>query len=158
VGRHWIAAAALVCVASAGLGAAAYGIRAHLTIPPSALPVEAAPGSAVVPARIAAVQPAPARATRTTPSSTAVSLRRELSLLGQARAAVAGEDFAAALTPIEAHAHRFKDGRLAEEREALRVAALVGLGRTEEARRAGAAFEELFPRSVLLPAVKDHVR
>ena len=53
-------------------------------------------------------------------------LRAELHLLRLARAAVAREDFAAALPPIAEHARRFKDGRLAEEREALRVKALVG--------------------------------
>jgi hypothetical protein len=35
----------------------------------------------------------------------------------------------------------------------LRVKALAGLGRTDEAWRAAGAFEERFPRSVLLPAV-----
>jgi len=79
--------------------------------------------------------------------------RAELLLLRPARAAVAREDFAAALPPIAEHARRFKDGRLAEEREALRVKALVGLGRTDEARRAAAAFRAHFPHSVLLPAV-----
>jgi hypothetical protein len=39
---------------------------------------------------------------------------------------------------------------LSEEREALRVKALVGLGRIAEAKRAGAAFRKRFPRSALL--------
>jgi hypothetical protein len=70
-----------------------------------------------------------------------------------ARRAVARQDFAAALGPIGEHARRFKDGRLTEEREALRVKALSGLGRVAEARHAAQAFEARFPRSVLLPAV-----
>jgi hypothetical protein len=70
-----------------------------------------------------------------------------------ARAAVARQDFAAALVPIGEHARRFKGGRLTEEREALRVKALSGLGRTEEARHAANAFETRFPNSVLQPAV-----
>jgi hypothetical protein len=77
----------------------------------------------------------------------------ELRLLGEARAAVARHDFAAALGPISEHARRFRNGRLAEEREALRVRALSGLGRTDEAQRAADAFETRFPRSVLAPAV-----
>jgi hypothetical protein len=97
------------------------------------------------------VPPAPAPAPRL---SRADANRAELRLLRQARGAVARGDFAAALLPIAEHAHRFRDGRLAEEREALRVKALAGLGRTEEARRAAAAFAARFPRSVLLPAVK----
>jgi hypothetical protein len=62
-----------------------------------------------------------------------------------------------AIPPLSAaqHARRFKTGRLVEEREALRVKALAGLGRTEEARRAAAAFRARFPRSVLLPAVSQ---
>jgi hypothetical protein len=71
----------------------------------------------------------------------------------QARGAVARGDFAGALSPINEHTRRFKNGRLVEEREALRVKALMGLGRSEEARRAAAAFRSRFPRSVLLPAV-----
>jgi len=73
----------------------------------------------------------------------------------QARAAVARQDYASALPPLGEHARRFKNGRLAEEREALHVRALAGLGRTDEARRAAHRFEARFPRSVLLPAVKQ---
>jgi hypothetical protein len=79
----------------------------------------------------------------------------ELRLLQQARAAVARRDFAGALRPIAEHGRRFKDGRLAEEREALRVKTLSGLGRTDEAHQAARAFEARFPRSVLLPAVRQ---
>jgi predicted ATPase len=78
-----------------------------------------------------------------------------LRLLRQARAAVARRDFTAALVRIAEHTRRFKDGHLEEEREALRVRALSGLGRTQEARRAADAFEASFPRSVLLPAVEQ---
>jgi len=85
--------------------------------------------------------------------SQADAVRAELRLLRQARVAVAREDFAAALPPIAEHARRFKDGRLTEEREALRVRALVGLGRSDEARRAAESFRTRFPHSVLLPAV-----
>jgi hypothetical protein len=86
-------------------------------------------------------------------SSRAEAVRAELRLLRQARVAVARGDFAAALSPIAEHSRRFKNGRLAEEREALRVKALAGLGRMEEARHAAVAFRARFPRSVLLPAV-----
>jgi hypothetical protein len=79
--------------------------------------------------------------------------RAELHLMRQARAAVARGDFAAALSPIAEHSHRFKNGRLVEEREALRVKTLLGLGRSNEARRAAAAFRARFPRSVLLPTI-----
>jgi len=81
----------------------------------------------------------------------------ELKWLGPARPAVARGDYAAALAAIGAHARRFPAGRLAEEREALRVQALVGLGRANEAQRAAHAFQARFPASILLSRMKEPV-
>ncbi len=78
----------------------------------------------------------------------------ELKVLQPARAAVARDDFSSALAAIAEHERRFPDGQLAEEREALRVQALLGLQRTEEASRAAAAFGERFPGSVLLSRMR----
>jgi hypothetical protein len=78
----------------------------------------------------------------------------ELKVLQPARAAVARNDFSSALAAIAEHERRFPDGQLAEEREALRVQALLGLQRTEEASRAAAAFRERFPGSVLLSRMR----
>jgi hypothetical protein len=162
VRRHrWVAAAAAICILGGAVGAAAYQFRA-LIAPASAPEIHPLPtrsvvaAPAAVPAPIVEEAPAPAveppaRAER--PMSKADAARAELKLLRQARAAVAREDYASALPPIAEHARRFKDGRLAEEREALRVKALAGFGRTDDARRAAAAFRARFPRSVLLPAV-----
>jgi hypothetical protein len=119
-------------------------------------PVAEAAAPNVEPAEVAPPTPAPATETErptTAPLSRADAARLELRLLRPARAAVAHEQFATALVWINEHARRFKDGRLAEEREALRVKALAGLGRTAEARRAAVAFRARFPRSVLLPAL-----
>jgi hypothetical protein len=153
---RWATAAGLVFLAGVAGGAAAYelGLRARPAVAPSnpALPVppaaRAVDRSTEVPARWRPPVPAPSR------MGAGVDLaRQELHLLERARAAVARNDFAAALVPLAEHARRFRDGSLAEEREALRVTALGGLGRTDEARRAIAAFERRFPRSPLLPAV-----
>jgi hypothetical protein len=164
---RWAAGFALACTASAAVAAAAYEIHARWGTPaeqapataprpaPRAAPI-AAPPAAPEPAPAAVnadVRPAPAHAPATHAMSKADAARAELRLLRQARAAVARQHFAAALPPIAEHTRRFKDGRLVEEREALRVKALAGLGRKDEARRAAAAFEARFPRSVLLPAV-----
>ena len=46
-------------------------------------------------------------------------------------------------------------GRLAQEREALRVGSLLGLGRTDEAQCAARAFAARFRRSALLPLVLE---
>ena len=74
---------------------------------------------------------------------------QELRVLQPAQRAVARQDYASALVAIAEHQRRFPSGRLAEEREALRVKALLGLGRGEDAQRAGAGFRERFPRSAL---------
>jgi hypothetical protein len=170
-GRRWAAAAALLCILGAAVGAAAYQIRFRLAPLPSnrvagstvrgAAPVLALSSSPVADPVDDSV-PRPVRAA--VPSTTAIAWRskaeagrEELRLLRQARAAVARNDFAAALPPLIEHARRFKDGSLAEEREALRVKALAGLGRLDEARREAAAFGARFPRSVLLPAVHQMV-
>jgi hypothetical protein len=171
-GRRWAGAAALLCVLGAAVGAAAYQIRVRLaplpsnrlagsTVRAAALALSSSPVAAPFDASV----PPPARAAvssaivlrATVLRAKAEAGREELPLLRQAQAAVAQDDFAAALPPLVEHARRFKDGSLAEEREALRVKALAGLGRIEEARREAAAFGARFPRSVLLPAVHQMV-
>jgi hypothetical protein len=163
-GIRWAAAAAVVLVASAAVAAAAYEIHVRFAPAPMTRPAAVASAPAMVamaPASPAAELAPPGSlptpsATVAVPSlSPAEAARAELRLLRQARAAVARGDFAAALSPIAEHTRRFKNGRLVEEREALRVKALVGLGRGEEARHAAADFRARFPRSVLLPAVSQ---
>jgi hypothetical protein len=91
----------------------------------------------------------PAASSAPSPASSADVFALELKLLERARAAAASGDFAATLRAVTAHQRRFPAGRLVEEREALRVKALSGLGREEEAGRAEERFRERFPRSVL---------
>lgn len=158
---RWAAIAGLTAAAGAAVGAVAYhrhgqALRAPIdTAGPPAAASSATPTA--IPA-LAVPQSDPAAPTAVAEEAKRSKLvvpQEELRLLRQARAAVAREDFAAALPPLLEHARRFKDGRLAEEREALRVKTLAGLGRKGEARRAAAAFEARFPRSVLLPAVRQ---
>ena len=161
-GTRWAAAAAVICILGIGVGAAAYQFRAYISpapapeVRPIAAPVKtiATPPPPVASAPVEEEAPAP-EPVAAKPLSRADAARAELRLLRQARAAVASEEYAAALPPIAEHARRFKNGRLSEEREALRVKALAGLGRNEEARRAAAAFRARFPRSVLLSAVNN---
>ena len=156
---RWAAAAGLACLATVATGAAAYtiGARARPTAPAgaAALPVES-----FAPHQTARDQPmldlgrAPAVERKPGRSQAAVG-RAELGLLQQARAAVAHEDFLLAIQLLAEHARHFKAGRLVEEREALRVRSLVGLGRRDAARRAAGDFEANFPRSPLLPTVNE---
>jgi hypothetical protein len=79
----------------------------------------------------------------------------ELELLQRAQAAYTRRDFSGALKLVGEHARRFPNGRLAEEREALRVRLLEGAGRADDALRAARGFAARFPRSVLLPRVEE---
>lgn len=153
---RWTAAPGLVCIASAAAGAAGYEIRIHAH---PTTPTVVAPPPVVRPIRVAQPRAEPSRASRHDAPVRSLSrlaeAREELRLLQRARAAVAREDYAAAMPPLAEHARRFRDGGPAQAREALRVRALAGLGGTSEARRAGRAFEGRFPRSPLLPAVSQ---
>ena len=79
----------------------------------------------------------------------------ELQLLGRARQADAHGDYTEVLALVADHERTYPAGRLSEEREVLRVKALVGLDRGGEARRAAVKFRRQFPRSVLLPKIED---
>jgi hypothetical protein len=79
------------------------------------------------------------------------SYAAELNLLQRAQAAYASGNLSRALTLVTEHGRRYPSGRLAEEREALRVRALASAGRTEEADGAAKAFAARFPRRVFLP-------
>jgi hypothetical protein len=118
--------------------------------PARVVPVKSAPPSRVAPEPAAAVK---ARSGRT--ATAQESYAAELWLLHRAQVTYAGQDFSAALMLVAEHARRFPNGRLAEEREALRVRSLAGAGRTQDARRATAAFAARFPRSVLVPRLQD---
>jgi hypothetical protein len=79
----------------------------------------------------------------------------ELALIQHAQAAYADGNLPNALELLAEHGRRFPTGRLAEEREALRVRSLAGCGRSVDARRALAAFADRYPHSVLLPHLRQ---
>jgi hypothetical protein len=95
---------------------------------------------------------------RSPASSASDSYALELGLLQKARAAVLSREFSSALDVIAEHERRFPAGRFQEEREALRVKALAGLGRNDEARSAAERFRERFPRSVLSTRIEQTIR
>jgi hypothetical protein len=163
----WVFAAAAGAVLV--LGAAAYAARAWIGEPSSRVPADGAPGlspgsSAPRPralvssaaqeteaaAALATEAPSRRRVIGKTGAATVRPTNAELQLLRGAREHVTRGDFAGALAIIAEHVRRFRNGALVEEREALRVKSLAGLGRHEEAQRAAAAFHARFPRSVFL--------
>lgn len=81
------------------------------------------------------------------------ALRKERRLLDIARTAIARGDGEAALDAVGRHASEFPHGRLREEREALRVQALVLAGRKEEARQRANEFREEHPNSLMQPGI-----
>jgi len=84
-------------------------------------------------------------------------LGRERALLDQARAALVSGDSAAALAALDRHRRGFPDGRLAEERDVLRLKALLAAGRAAEARAAAERFLHKHPASLFRPAVERAV-
>ncbi len=152
-------AASVAFVVGAAGAVVALRVRAHseprATLPASphlelgSCPTPSAPPLASQVAPQPSVEP---KTARPDPSLTArESYTAELSLLQRAQAAYTDRNFATTLLLVSEHTRRFPNGRLAEEREALHVKALIGAGRAEEARRAASAFATRFPRSALLP-------
>ena len=82
-----------------------------------------------------------------------LTLSAERALLDDARTALAAGDAARALARLDEHVRRFPKPRLAEEREALAVQALVLLKRYDEARERAARFKASAPNSLFLPAI-----
>jgi hypothetical protein len=96
-------------------------------------------------------EPAPVAA----PGRGDAALAAERRLLDIARTALTRGDAQGALSAIANHAHDFPQGELAEDRDVLRVQALLGVGRREEALAAARAFETKYPGSFALPALKE---
>jgi hypothetical protein len=109
-------------------------------VPPAPVP---APAAAVIP-----VTPDPTTAPRHHLSDDESHLNEERALLEKARHLVNVGDTAGALAAVEHHAHRFPSGQLAEERECLRIRALVSSGNAEGAKQVAAAFAQRYPDSL----------
>lgn len=83
------------------------------------------------------------------------ALARERALLDQARTALTRANSRGAFEAIGQHEREFPSGALSEEREALRVEALLTTGQREAARAAELDFEAKYPKSMALPALKE---
>ena len=178
-GKGAIAAGGLAFIAavSAALLFSRTKVPQSLSVPtstsPARAPLSSASAAMVIPS-VSTASAAPAAATELPDSSSHVSARpepsatnhrapqskhdalsEELLLLSRARQADARGDFTGVLATLAEHERSYPAGRLSEEREVLRVKALVALGRLDEARRAGARFARRFPRSVLVPKVNE---
>jgi hypothetical protein len=117
---------------------------------PVAIPQPAAPG--LEPPVIVAPDRKPVAASSDR-AETDRDLRAERELIELARRALAQGHAGDALAALERHDRRFAKGRLAEERDSLRVPALVMLGRRDDAAARAAQFHARFPSSLFAPVV-----
>jgi hypothetical protein len=138
---------------SAPSAAAEIGAGAAAGTGKGAAETTAATGSEARPA-----EHAPATRTRLGASSRANRLAAERALLDRARRALMRGDGDAALDPLGRHATSFPRGQLVEEREGMRVKALVLAGRRSEARARANSFRRRFPHSLFLPVVEAALR
>jgi hypothetical protein len=126
---------------------------------PATVPAPAEP-AALIESLSEPMPPSPRRPTKSrslsasAPTTGGDAYASELRLLRPAQMALGRSSFANALALVDEHQRRFPSGHLAEEREALRVKALLGLDRREEAHRAAAAFRGRFPNSALLARIQ----
>ncbi len=107
-----------------------------------------------MPSRLA---PAPVLAPR--PSDQAEGdLAAERSLIARARGSLEGGLPLDALATLKVHEQRFERGALAQQREALRIQALIASGNRPAAEAAAARFERDYPQSLMGPAVRAALR
>jgi hypothetical protein len=129
--------------------------RAAVVPPPAPAAIE--PAGAPAPSALTLLPAPTQRETHAAPPRASAaparpsSLRAELSLLSQVQAALQRGEGDEALRLLDEH--RTSDRQLHAERAAARVLALCAVGKTEEARRAAAAFTRQHPGSVQTSAV-----
>jgi hypothetical protein len=158
---------ATVPVSSPASATAAVAPRVPVDAPvavPSVVPTAAPPEAATEGAMPAPRREPPGHAepTNAAPASLVAvpvldppSLAAQQSLLDDARSALLRRDGASALSAIGAHRLRFPDTALAEERAALEIRALLGVGRMRAARERHAVFERAFPGSLFASSLRQ---
>jgi hypothetical protein len=147
------------------------GTPAMVPLPQASPPAPASPPAVLSPAPPSGVQPPqPAAQPSRSPARPAPAPRadrdrdddddglgRERALLEQARAALVGGDPGRALAALDRHRRIFPDGRLAEERDVLRVRTLAAAGRTRDAQAEAERFLRKHPASLFRPAVEQAI-
>jgi hypothetical protein len=127
-----------------------------LAPPPAAAPLVAAPSLSAVDEPPSSEATPPRHEAHHAPRHD--DLAAERALLADARAAMQSSDAARALAILDDHARRFAHGQLAEERDALRVAALWLAGDHAAARRHADEFARHHPDSLFLPSVERAIQ
>jgi hypothetical protein len=173
-GSKTLAIAASIWLLGGVTGAALYGalrpsqvrvvyidrpVLAASVAPSTKEPDTAAPAGSVTPLSATSKRAVVDRAALPSASSSVdqlgSQLAQERALLDLARSNAARGEPALALEQVERHRAQFPQGRLAEEREALGIRALLSLGRKQEAQDRAQAFRASYPNSFLLPVVES---
>lgn len=178
--RRWLRTWPLVAAAVAAAGLAAAGVSTYTNKAQEAAPLllkvdvprapQLAVGGALVGGALVGSAPATNAPLEQPPEPRAAALApatgdgthvpsvkqyaMELALLEPARSSIGRGDYGAALAAIAQHRREFPNGQLSEEREALRVRALWGLGQKPAALAAAKVFRKRYPRSGLLSWLK----
>ena len=162
-------------MAAIGFGAGMAVQRALTPVPapissptPAPVPVQVQVPSPSVPSAPAEVPkrsppPAPPAVRVAVPAPVAkpppdTDLATERALIEQARTALRRQDAEGALQALDQHQRAAPNGRMAEEREALRVWSLMLARRVGEAQAQAAAFKRQFPNSLLMEGVEAAVQ
>jgi hypothetical protein len=145
-----------------GAGGQAWFDSAQLHPQPSLPVTSARAAEPLAPARLPELveEPPPVLSAEPAPSASPArsTLADERSLLDRARRQLASDEPARALTFLEQHARRYSRGELTEEREAMWVNVLALLGRKEQAKARGEAFQTRFPNSLMGASVRAALR
>jgi len=102
---------------------------------------------------VPAPTPTPAPTPAPAPTSTSTSALPERVLLDRAQSALAANDPASALAATREHSRHYPHGTLSEERDVLRIRALLAAGDERAASMAADTFWRRFPRSIHGPGV-----
>lgn len=97
-------------------------------------------------------------AQKNVPSRVDRTLKAERSIIDIGRQALVRGNPVLALKKFEEHRRKYPRGTLREDRDGLRILALVRLGRTDEARTRFDTFEKNFPRSLLMKKLRSALR
>jgi hypothetical protein len=143
--------------------------RAQVTTPAAETTLHEEPATEVPAAALPTPEPqvtatpAAAKTRRDPPKSARAPATRaeppvESDLIEAAWSALARKDSAAVFAALRRHQCHYPSGRLAEEREALRVLALARAGQSEQARERADAFQSEYPKSIHLAAIEAALR
>jgi hypothetical protein len=131
--------------------ATAHAVPSATTAAPAVTASDAAPNA---PAS-ASTTSVPAHAVTPSPSASSPT-RSEIEILRDAQAALGGSP-AKALALAAEHERGYPNGSLGQEREMIRIQALLALGRKDEARARAARFEAAHPGSAYATRLHDLV-